>query len=332
MPRLKITIGVIPYIAAKYLPYSLKSLIEQDYENVEILLLDQEEGKWTSAKWIRENHPEWLDKVKLMEGPNLWHSGGMNKLMSMMTGDVFVVASQDMLYPKDFAGRIADFFEKHSEFEFASTRLMRWDFANLKTTNEIDSLGIQITPHHSAYEVGQTELWKNDKLSDHHYAPIFGASGALLALRKSAIEAVKVEGQVFDEMLHYKNDVDLAYRLQWADCAGALIDDLVVYHDRFISKNTKKPFWVKQQSLKGDLVFIWKNFSWGYSWLTKLKVIFYLTAKVCFVVLTNPKLFSVLVDFKKKLPEVKKWRASINRKITPKQMEQRLRGILIVGK
>lgn len=331
MPKLKITIGVIPYIAAKYLPYSLKSLIEQDYENIEILLLDQEEGKWTSAKWIRENHPEWLDKVKLMEGPNLWHSGGMNKLMSMMTGDIFVVASQDMLYPKNFASKLADFFEKHSEFEFASPRLMRWDFANLKTTNTIDSLGMQVTRHHGAYEVRQGQIWLDDKISSQHYAPIFGGSGAVLALRKSAIEKVKIMGQVFDEMLHYKNDVDLAYRLQWADCAGALIDDLVVYHDRFAGRG-KRPFWVQKQSLFGDLVFIWKNFSWQYSWLTKLKVIFYVPAKICFFTLTNLKLFTALFDFKKKMPEVKKWRSEIRREITPQQMEQRLRGILIVGK
>lgn len=331
MPNLKITIGVTPYLAAKYLPYSLKSLIEQDYENVEILLLDQEEGKWTSAKWIIENQPEWWDKVKLMKGPNLWHSGGMNKLMSIMTGDIFVVASQDMLYPKDFAKRIADFFEKHPEFEFASPRLMRWDFANLKTTDQIDSLGLQVTRHHGAYEVRQGQTWADNKISSQHYGPIFGGSGALLALRKSAIDTVKVNGQVLDEMLHYKNDVDLAYRLQWADCAGALIDDLVVYHDRFASRG-KKPFWVQKQSMFGDLVFIWKNFSWEYSLLTKLKVIFYLSMKICFFTLTNPKLFIAVLDFKKKLSEVKKWRAAIKRKITAKQMEQRLRGILIVGK
>lgn len=322
MSSIKVTVGVVPFGGVKYLPYSLKSLLDQDYPNVEYLLLDQEEGKYTASRWIEKEHPEWLSKMNLWQGPNLWHGGGMNKLIASMSGEIFIVASQDMLYPPDMVSKIVKFFQDNPGFDFATCRLYRWDFEKLEKTNTIDSLGLKITTKHSAYEIGQG---REAGLINTEFDEIFGGSGALLILTKEAIEKVKVDGQVFDENLHYKNDVDLAYRLQWAGCRGAILNSVIVYHDRFINSQAKKPFWVKRQSLLGDLVFIKKNFSWQYSLLTILKTWLYIWAKCTFLTITNPKLLGVYLEIWKMRASIKKWRASIDHAITPKQMEQKLK-------
>ncbi|MGL5831246.1 MAG: glycosyltransferase family 2 protein [Candidatus Altimarinota bacterium] len=325
MGKIKVTIGLVLFGGMKYLPYSLKSLLEQDYPNIEYLIVDQEEGKYSASESIKKEFPEWLEKINLQQGANLWHSGGMNKLISQMTGDIFISVSQDMLYPRNFVSKMVKFFEENPQFDFATPRLYRWDFENFKTTEFIDSLGIKIDKMQRAWEVGQGYAAEKWKFSGEAFEEIFGASAALLALRKSAIEKVKVNGQVFDENLHYKNDVDLAYRLQWAECRGALMNNLIVHHDRFMSNKAKKPFWVKRQSLLGDWIFIWKNYSWKYSILTHLKTWFYLSAKTTFLIITNPKLIGVIGELWRKKKLAKEWRGAILRQVSPREMEKKLK-------
>lgn len=323
--NIKVTIGLVPFGGVKYLPYSLKSLLEQDYPNIEYLVLDQEEGKYTASEWIKAERPEWLEKIDLQQGENLWHSGGMNKLIDRMKGEIFISVSQDMLYPRDFVSKLVKFFRENPDFEFATPRLYRWDFENLQKTEFIDSLGIKIDRWQRAWEVGQGRRVGEWKFAVGEMEEIFGASAALLAMRKSAIEKVKVDGQVFDKNLHYKNDVDLAYRMQWAGCRGALLNNIIVHHDRFMSNKVKKPFWVKRQSLLGDWIFIWKNYSWNYSVLTHLKTLFYLSVKTKFLIITNPKLIGVLGELWGKRKLIGKWRKQILREITAQEMENKLK-------
>lgn len=322
MSSIKVTIGLVPFGGVKYLPYSLASLLEQDYAHIEYLVLDQEEGKYSATKWVEKERPEWLSRVTWWEGPNPMHSGGMNKLMDKMTGEIFICVSQDMLYPKDFVSKVVKFFVQHQEFDFATARLYRWDFEKLEKTDRIDSLGLKVDRKHYSYEIGQGKEalhWSKP------FEEIFGASAALLVIRRSALEKVRVNGQVFDENLHYKNDVDLAYRLQWAGCRGALINDLIVYHDRLIGAKTKKPFWVIRQSLFGDWVYILKNYSWQYSFLTHCKTFVYMGAKTGFFLITHPSLFGVLKDLWKKRKTIVDWRKKIPRNVTAREMERKLK-------
>lgn len=325
MKNFKVTIGLVPFGGVKYLPYSLKSLLEQDYPNIEYLLLDQEEGKYSASEWIKKERPDWLSKMDLQQGPNIWHSGGMNTLIRRMTGEIFISVSQDILYPPDFVSKMVEFFKENREFDFATVRSYRWDFANLKTTEIIDSLGLKIDRMHRAFEIGQGVEAKDWHFSKENFVEIFGGSAAILAFRKKALEKVTVNGQVFDENLHYKNDVDLAYRLQWAGCRGVLLNNIIVHHDRFMSNNSAKPFWVKRQSLLGDWVFVWKNYSWKYSFLTHLKTWLYLSAKSTFLLITNPKLFGVIGELWKKRKLIGEWREKIVREISAREMEKRLK-------
>ncbi len=321
MSSIKVTVGLVPYVGVKYLPYSLPTLLEQDYPNIEFLILDQEEGKYTATKWVETERPEWLKRADWSQGPNLMHSGGMNRLMSRMTGDIFICVSQDMLYPKDFVSKIAKFFQEHEDFDFATARLLRWDFEKLAKTNTIDSLGLKISTWHQAFEIGQGH---EAKPFHKEFEEIFGASGAVLAMRRSALEKVKYNTQVFDESLHYKNDVDLAYRLQWAGCRGALLNDVIVYHDRFMSAASRKPFWVIRQSLHGDWVFILKNFSCSYHWLIHIKTYLYLIAKTVYFVIRHPSLVSIFRDLWRKRSGIADWRRKMPRNISVRAMEDKL--------
>ena len=321
MTAIKVTVGLVPFGGVKYLPYSLASLLDQDYEHIEYLILDQEEGEYSATKWVEKHRPEWLSMATWLEGPNLMHSGGMNALINKMSGDVFIGVSQDMIYPKDFVSKVVSFLQAHGDYDFATARLYYWDFNKLEKTNRIDSLGLKIDQKHSSFEIGQGKIAESFSKT---YEEIFGVSGALFAIRRKALEKIKVNDQFFDENLHYKNDVDLSYRLQWAGYRGALINNIIIHHDRFINNKAKKPFWVIRQSLFGDWVCFLKNYSWQYSFVTHCKTLIYLSSKTIFSLICHPSLFGVFGDLWKKRVLIAKWRKAIPRAITAKQMEKKL--------
>jgi GT2 family glycosyltransferase len=291
----KVTIGIILF-GTKYLTESLQSLIKQDYENVEFLLVDQEEDRWSAFEFIQKKLLDIFDdpRVKITKGENLWHSGGHNKLIhqALKNGaDYYICASNDMLYPNDLVSRAITELEKpeNQKFGSATVKLKQWDFgqdavdswqlAEPRTTNQeprLDSCGIGITPAHRFYDIGQGQI---DTGQYDQQREIFGPSGALAILRKTALIDVKTDNNFFDEKFHYKNDVDLAYCLQWLGWKSLFISDIEVFHDRQMSgtnnlfdlfKSRKKiKNWAKESSAFGQNIVLVKNFSSDFSWKIK---------------------------------------------------------------
>ncbi len=231
----KVSIGIVLF-GEKYLEKMLPSLIQQDYKNVEFLLLDQEEKKWSASKFIKKNLPKIFNdpRIKIECGENLWHSGGHNKLIlkALKNGAKFYIcASNDMLYPKNLVSKTIKILEKKENLKFGSAaiKLRRWNFEKNEQTEIIDSCGIGIKKSHHFFDIGCGE---KDSLKFSNPREIFGGSGALVIFRKKALEDVAVDSKFFDEKLHYKNDVDLAYRLQWAGWKSLFIPEVVAFHNR----------------------------------------------------------------------------------------------------
>ncbi len=265
-------------------------MLQQDYANCEFLLLDQEEKNWSASKFIKENLPEIAadPRVKIDQGKNLWHSGGHNKLMKKaLNGGAgfYICASNDMLYPTDLVSKVVAAFtkEENQKFGSATVKLRQWDFENQTTTNLLDSCGIGITRSHHFFDRGQGE---EDHGQFDNKREIFGASGALAIFRIKALEEAAIDKKVFDERLHYKNDVDLAYRLQLLGWKSLFFPEVVVYHDRQLGgskswiglfrSRAKTQKWMRENSAFGQLLVIAKNFCNDFSWqvrfLTKLRI------------------------------------------------------------
>ncbi|MBN2087849.1 glycosyltransferase family 2 protein [Candidatus Peregrinibacteria bacterium] len=291
----KVTIGVILFKGEKYLKHSLTSLVNQDYKNIEFLFRDQSpDGE--AYEYVKNEIPDVFSKVKLEKGGNLWHSGGHNALINQMKGDYYFCCSNDMLYESDFVSKCIKELEKpeNKKFGSATVKLMKWDFEKAERgdlegskTRMIDSFGIGIAKNHHFHDIGSGETDQTPYFSLHR---IFGPSGALAIFRKDALDEIEYkneEGKIeyFDELLHYKNDVDLAYRLQWAGIPSLLIQSVNVYHDRQagvfghtnfniinrLVSQAGKSKWVKANSFFGQLVVLKKNYYKGFSWEVKIK-------------------------------------------------------------
>lgn len=310
----KVTIGLILF-GTKYLKESLPSLLAQDYENIEFIFRDQEKDKWTAYELIKNEMPEIFEKVKISKEDNLFHSGGHNAIINEMSGELYFCCSNDMLYPRDFVSKMVKALEENPDCTFATPKILRWDYENSVKTDFIDSLGLGITAWHHFYDIGQGE-------KDHKFeGEIFGTSGAMSVFTKEALESVKYqspegEPEYFDNFIHYKNDVDLSYRLRLAGNKPLLVQEAVVYHDRQAAKNSKKSLWVKQSSFFGEKLLMAKNYFPGdFSLKDRILTALYHFAKTTFLLITTPQLFKEYSKIKKLRPAIAAKRKAIIKRV-----------------
>jgi GT2 family glycosyltransferase len=334
-----VTIGLILFKETKYLKQSLSSLLNQNYPNIEFLFRDQSpDGE--VAEWIKREMPEIAKKVKLEKGENLMHSGGHNALIRKMKSEYYFCVSNDMLYPQSFVSELVNALEKRENQKYGSAtcKLMHWNFQKAENgdlgaskTNMIDSCGLGITAAHHFYDLGQGQ---EDKGQFDEIKNVFGPSGALAVYRKSALEDIRYKEEFFDELLHYKNDIDLAYRLQWANHPCLLLPRLKVWHDRYAGnyqkssnwtsktlKNQKnKKRWVKESSFFGQRVTVLKNHDPKFSFSVKLKTLAFQMLYMAYAFL-NPYLLRQQLKIRKIRTMIADKRKHQKKKVKPAAIE-----------
>ena len=328
----KVTIGVILFKGEKYLKHSLRSLVAQDYSNIEYLVRDQSPNG-EAYEYIKNQLPDVFKKIKLEKGGNLWHSGGHNTLIRQMKGQYYFCCSNDMLYPTDFvSGCMKELLNPENRmFGSATDKLLKWDFEKAEDgdligsqTKMIDSFGIGIAKNHHFFDIGSGDADQTPYLT---LRRIFGPSGALAIFTKDALDEIAYKNEdgkleYFDELLHYKNDVDLSYRLQWAGFPSLLIKSVTVYHDRQVGvfghtnfniinrliSNAAKSKWVRGNSFFGHLVVLKKNYYRGFSLEVRIKTLISRILRFLYVLFLDANLFS-------QYKQVKKFKREINMKM-----------------
>ncbi len=113
MNQAKVSVGIILFKDTKYIDNGLKSLLEQDYKNIEYIIRDQS-PHGEVYDYLKEKHPDFFEKAKIYKAENLMHSGGHNTMINEMQGEYYICASNDMLYPKDFVSKIIPAMESSS--------------------------------------------------------------------------------------------------------------------------------------------------------------------------------------------------------------------------
>ena len=157
--------------------------------------------------------------------------------------DYFMASNVDMIYESNAVSEMVDAVMKSPQIASAACKIKRWDFNARDSedggkTNFIDTAGITITKEHRFYDRGQADI---DHGQFDREEEIFGASGAAAIYRLSALYDTAFineggEREYFDELMFmYKEDVDLAYRLQWAGYKCLYTPSAVIYHDRSVS-------------------------------------------------------------------------------------------------
>ncbi|MFZ5365115.1 MAG: glycosyltransferase family 2 protein [Patescibacteria group bacterium] len=223
----KVSVNLVTWNGSKYILDCLKYLFNQSFRDFSLLIIDNGSTDDTLSL-IKEKYPH----LKIVtHSDNQGFAKAHNQAIHWTKSDYVLTLNQDIVLEPDFLERLVDFMENHPESGSVTGKLRRWQ-ANQKT-KYIDSIGFQIYKNHRVVDLGSGEL---DEGQYDDVSEIFGVSGAAPLYRRSALEEVMENSQFFDEdFFSYKEDVDLAYRLQWQGWKSYKVPQAVAYHDRSVS-------------------------------------------------------------------------------------------------
>jgi len=122
--KLKVTIGICAYNVEKYIMQSLKSALDQTYENIDVIVIDDGSTDGTGAllDFVSD------DRLTVVHKQNEGLAAGREQLIQMLGGDaVYWLDADDYLLPNAVANNVF-LMEKHSA-DIVKTALFKKDEA-----------------------------------------------------------------------------------------------------------------------------------------------------------------------------------------------------------
>lgn len=334
-----ITVGVVTHNSEKYIVPNLQSLLAQTHENFDVVVFDNDSTDDTLSI-IAEKFPE----VRIIESDkNIGFARGHNEILRQTGGEFYACTNVDMLFEPNFLSELIHAIQEKPNHGSAGGKLKFWDFSAFDAgaasdgkTNFIDTVGIRILRSHRFEDIGQGEI-DCGQFDDEQ--KVFGISGAAALYRREALRDIAFENdrgelEYFDEsMFMYKEDVDLAYRLQWAGWKAALAPLAVAYHDRTVSvrgtsamsliKNRlKKSRSVNQQSFLNHRILLSKNFSPGFSVGTQSATRWYNFKIFLYILIFETELLGAWWKVFRMRKRIKAWRTSMPRRVSQIEIEK----------
>ena len=172
---MKLSVNLVTWNGAKYVPYLFDSLRKQTYTDWTLLVIDNnsQDGIVELMKKELGNFPI---QYKIIENKeNRGFAGGHNQAFKQSDAEYVLLLNQDMYLAPDCLEKIVMFLDRHSETASVSPRLMKWDFSVLDNTDinwidadklqksfsdQIDALGLKVYRSRRVVEQYAQQDWQ----------------------------------------------------------------------------------------------------------------------------------------------------------------------------
>ncbi|MBD3359558.1 MAG: glycosyltransferase [Candidatus Buchananbacteria bacterium] len=337
----KISIHLVTWNGQKYIEDCLNSILEQNFSDYFLLIIDNDSADQT-VKIIEQQYlPLFGSKVRFVKNKNnLGFAQAHNQALLWTDSEYVLILNQDVILEPYFLANIIDFFDKHENVGSVTGKILRWQFENnedLKKSEKsdiIDSLGLKIFKNQRVIELatGEKDLGQyEDNLK------IFGVSGTCPVYRRKALEDVRYKDEYFDnDFFSYKEDIDLAYRLQWQGWQSYYLPQAMAYHDRtvksqerktnldLIKQRKHKAKFINYHSYKNHWFVLLKNLSFNNFLRYSPHIIFYELKKIIYILFFETLTLKSLKEVWAKRKKIKEKRIFIMSKriITDEKIRQ----------
>lgn len=267
-----VSITCLAYKSLKTIREALRSAWEQDYPGkIEILVREQgedEEQIATLNRLAEELQETPTRSIVVTTGENLGFAGGHNTLIRKSKSDFVLLLNDDArLMPNYVTRAVQAFSDKH--VGAVQGKLLRWDMNDLAQLVHdedgnpiIDTTGLVLLRNRRIINRGQG---MEDRGQFNEMGEIWGADGAAPMYRMKALDSVTIPRYVFrngsppeagahadspdtavggrhgelldEDFFAYKEDVDLAWRLNWRGWKTIYVPDAVAWHGRSGGEN-----------------------------------------------------------------------------------------------
>lgn len=212
-----------------YLLKCLKSVMNQAYKNIEIIIVDNGSSDG-SSEIIKKLYPE----IKLIENKiNYFTCKAINQGIKASCGEYILYIHNDVELKNNFVEEMVKVAEKDENIGMVSGKIL---FEDRKT---IYSVGIFPAKSRRASEMGEKErdLGQYDKAKY-----IFGPTGAAPLYRRKMLEDIKINGEYFDEhLILFYDDLDICWRANLLGWKGFYTPLAVAYHSVGLTTKTEIP-------------------------------------------------------------------------------------------
>lgn len=207
---------VIAYNGKAFIDGCLRSLVEQDYPNLKVTVVDNASADGTAAH-VRERFPS-IDVVASPE--NLGFAAGNNLAFARSTADYFVLLNQDAVARRDWVRRLVEVAERDPRIAAVASRMLM-----TRSPTILNSTGIVLNEGGWAWD---RQIGERDDDPDPRPSEVFGACGGAMLLRRAALQEV---GAFDPAYFMYFEDVDLCWRLRLSGKRICYAPLAVVEHD-----------------------------------------------------------------------------------------------------
>lgn len=264
---MKIGIIIVNYNGKHLLEKNLQSVVDTDYENFEIIVVDNASIDG-SIEYLRKNFPT----VKIVESKDNLGFGRGNNLgvKEYPNFDAYLFLNNDVSVPKDWLGKLVVTLQEKNDAGAVGPKIL---YSKEKLGNDrriINSAGIYVNKHFMPYDRYDKE---NDNTKCTIVEEVDAIMGGAFLIRRDVFEKT---GGFNPKMFLYYEDIDLSLRIRDLGYKIYYNGNAEVYHDhmasskklgmrkrnimnmqnRFRSIESRKGFWVAIRET------IWYLFNW----------------------------------------------------------------------
>jgi GT2 family glycosyltransferase len=248
-----VSIVVVTFNSERDIDACLDSIGRQTYAPLEILVIDNHSSDGTAQRVRSGGSPLHF----IQNERNIGFAAAHNQGIRLTRGELYLALNPDVEMSSSFVEEMVRAFALDSRVGSVSGKLLRPPAG--KGPRIIDSTGIYMTPGLRHLDRGSGQF---DQGQYERPQYVFGASGAAALYRRTMLDDVAVEGEVFDEdFFAYREDADLAWRAQLLGWRTFYMPRAVAIHQRRVlpERRDALPAQINMHSVKNRFLLRIKN-------------------------------------------------------------------------
>jgi len=257
-----VSINILTYNGEKWIEKCIKSVLEQTYPDIEILVIDNAST---------DNTLEKIQNIKTIKNEkNLGFSAGHNIGIKKSKGKYIFCLNQDIILDKDFVKNTVDLLEKDDKIGSIQGKI--YQLNNGEKTDILDTMGFTVYKSGRIIDTGHGEKDFSSSLGTSlEPKEVFGVNGVASIYRRTALNQVKLKEEYFDEdFFCYVEDVDLSWRLRRKGWKCVFAPNVIAWHDRTSSKSISGGWAEFRKTRKSQSLWL-RRISWRNTWFAFIK-------------------------------------------------------------
>lgn len=219
---IRFSIVIVTYNSEKYIKACLESIFRQDFNNYEVVLIDNASRDKTLS--VADSLKASL-KIRI-ENKNTGFSAAVNKGITLSSGEYILTLNPDVTLKDNFLSRINKDIDSFDE----NTGMVGVKILKAGAENIIDSTGLVLSKAIRFFDRGSG---KKDNGQYDRYRKILGPCAAAAVYKKEMLEDIRIDGEYFDKDFFYLlEDFDIALRARKKGWKAIYMPEAVCYHER----------------------------------------------------------------------------------------------------